>query len=99
MAHYFCRLNAPRSSFLRDMSEAERQIMQEHGAYWRRSMEQGHVIAFGLVADPAAPFGVGIVDFATDADVHAFTDNDPAVLSGRGFSMDVHPMPLGAVHP
>jgi len=31
---YFLKLNPPRSTFMIDMTEAERSIMQKHIAYW-----------------------------------------------------------------
>jgi hypothetical protein len=34
MQHYFLKLNPPRKSFMKDMTEDERKIMQKHVAYW-----------------------------------------------------------------
>ncbi len=70
--------------------------MQEHAAYWREWMSKGHVIAFGLVGDPAGPYGVGIVEFDSDDAARAFADGDPTITAGVGFRLDVHPMPFGA---
>ena len=97
MTSYFCKLMAPRASFLRDMSPDEEKVMREHGAYWRQAMAAGNVIAFGLVADPAGAYGVGVVEFADDAAVREFTDNDPTILSQRGFRFEIQPMPFGVV--
>jgi len=94
---FFCRLLPPRASFLQDMTPAEAQIMQEHAAYWREWLARGHVVAFGVVGDPAGVFGVGIVEFEEEAEVHAFTGKDPTVLSGQGFRFEVLPMPFGVV--
>lgn len=73
------------------------QIMKEHGAYWRDLVDKGNVIAFGLVADPSGAFGVGLVEFDDLDQARAFTDNDPTIKSGRGFSFDLLPMPMGIV--
>ena len=73
--------------------------MLDHGAYWRNVMAQGHVIAFGLVGDPKGVFGVGIVEFDSMDQARAFADEDPTIKSARGFSIDILPMPMGAVHP
>jgi hypothetical protein len=57
---------------------------------------RGNVITFGLVADPSGPFGMGVVEFAGEAEVRAFTDGDPTIRSGQGFAFKIHPMPMGA---
>ena len=97
MKTYFCKLVAPRPSFVQDMTPEESQVMKDHGAYWREWLGKGHVVSFGFVLDPAGAFGIGIVEFDDDAAVGRFTDNDPTIRSGRGFRFDIHPMPFGAV--
>lgn len=99
METFFCKLIPPRSTFAQDMSEAEAQIMAEHVAYWQELMGQGRVVAFGLVGGPAGAFGVGIVEVGDEAEVRRLTANDPTIRSARGFRLDVHPMPYGAIHP
>ena len=99
MATFYLRLNAPRPTFGQDMTPEEGMIMKEHGAYWRDVMAKGHVVAFGLVGDPKGVFGVGIVEFDSMQQARAFADADPTIKSGRGFSIDILPMPMGAVHP
>lgn len=95
--NFFCRLLPPRASFAMDMTEAERGLMGEHAAYWSEALGRGNVVAFGLVADPAGAYGVGIVEFGNEAEVRAFTDGDPTIRSGQGFAFEVHPMPMGVV--
>lgn len=97
MKSYFCKLTAPRVTFLRDMSADEVALMQAHGAYWKDWMARGHVVSFGMVADPAGAFGAGFLEFEDEAAVQAFTSNDPTIRSGKGFRMEVHPMPMGIV--
>jgi uncharacterized protein YndB with AHSA1/START domain len=92
---WFVKLKAPRLSFAFDMTPEEAAVMQAHSAYWRAKLATGEVIVFGPVADPAGPFGLGIVR-ASDTALKAFQDNDPAILSGRGFSYESFPM-LSAV--
>jgi uncharacterized protein len=96
MPIFFCKLNAPRPRFAFEMTSDEMALMQEHSAHWQRWRASGHVRAFGLVADPAGPYGIGIVEFETEADVRQFIAADPTILSNRGFRFDVFPMPLGA---
>jgi hypothetical protein len=95
---FFCKLNPPRATFVQDMTEGERKLMQEHAAYWKSLVDQGKALTFGFVADPSGPHGMGILEVADDAEAQHLTDNDPTILSRRGFFFDIHPMPRGAVH-
>ena len=98
MKTFFCKLTPPRATFVQDMTGEEGALMQQHAVYWRELMEEGRVVTFGVVADPAGAFGIGVVEVADDAEARRLTENDPVILSGRGFRYDVHPMPRGAVH-
>jgi uncharacterized protein YciI len=99
MAAFYCTLIAPRPTFALDMTPEEGALMQAHAGYWHEAMARGHVVAFGMVADPAGAFGVGLVEFPDLAAVRAFTDADPTIRSGRGFRFDVHAMPMGIARP
>ena len=79
------------------MTPAEGQLMQEHAAYWRDWLARDHVIAFGLVGDPRGAFGIGIVEFDSEAEARSFTDGDPTIKASQGFTFEVLPMPLGVV--
>jgi hypothetical protein len=98
MVTFFCRLIPPRTTFAKDLSPDEAQLMQEHAGYWHGLMKHGKVVAFGLVGDPAGAYGIGILEVADEAEVRKLTADDPTRLSGRGFRYEVHPMPRGAVH-
>lgn len=93
MPLYFCRLNPPRPSFVTDMSDRERQLMEEHGVYWSAEVARGRVIVFGLVADPSGPWGTTIVEVENQEAAEAMTNADPVIRRGEGFSYDVLPMP------
>lgn len=95
---FLLRLIAPRPSFALDMNEEERAVMGAHLVYWRASMAEGNVVVFGPVGDPQGPWGMGVVKAADEAAVRAWADNDPAILSGRGFRTEILPM-LQAVLP
>lgn len=60
--HYVLYLNPPRTTFMQDMTEKERKIMQQHVAYWNNFMDKGMVLAFGPVLDPQGGYGLGIVE-------------------------------------
>ena len=55
------RLVPPRPDFRFTMSDDERSTMLDDVAYWTRLAGKGSVLAFGPVADPDGPFGIGIV--------------------------------------
>ena len=98
MNTFFSKLIDPRPTIAQDMTEEELVLMQRHALHWREWMERGRVVTFGVVADPAGAFGIGVVEVLDDAEVRDLTENDPVVLSGLGFRYEVHPMPFGAVH-
>ena len=81
-----------------DMTDAERQLMQEHAQYWRGMLDQGRAVTFGLVLDPQGAFGIGVLELPDDADVNALTNGDPTIKAGVGFRYEIAPMPMGAVH-
>ncbi|MGZ4036003.1 MAG: YciI family protein, partial [Bacteroidia bacterium] len=59
--HYFLKLNPPRASFMMDMSDEERTIMQKHVAYWKPYVDNGTVIVLGPVFDPKGGFGIAVI--------------------------------------
>ncbi len=97
MSYFLCRLNPPRPTFTLDMTDAEQALMGEHGVYWTGQMGKGNVAVFGVVMDPASPWGVTIVEADDEAAARALTDGDPAVRAGAGFSYDVFAMPNAIV--
>ena len=98
MQTFFCKLNPPRPTFAQDMSEAEGKLMQEHAAYWGRGIQEGRVVTFGLVGDPAGAYGIGIIEVESPSEAQAFTAKDPVILAGRGFRYELFSMPMGAAH-
>lgn len=94
---FLVRLVGPRPTFLMDMTEEERAVMMEHGAYWRGKLAEGVALAFGPVAEPSGAWGLGVVRATDEAAVRRMEAADPAVASGRGFRYDVALMPMGVV--
>jgi uncharacterized protein YciI len=76
--HYTLYLNPPRPTFMQDMNEEERSIMQKHVGYWNHMMAEGKVLAFGPVLDPKGVYGLGIVEVENEEQVKAMIANDPA---------------------
>jgi hypothetical protein len=50
--HFFLKLNPPRASFINDMTNEERSVMQKHVEYWSLLLQEGTAIVFGPVFDP-----------------------------------------------
>ena|ERR1700733_2828908 len=92
MPGFVFRLIAPRPTFAFDMSSEERETMLQHVAYWNTLLEQGKVVAFGPVNDPAGPYGVGIVIAADRQEAEAIRDGDPTMQSVFGFRTEIAPM-------
>ena len=91
--HFFCRLIPPRSDFMQTMTVAERAIMTEHVGYWTGKVATGHALVFGPVADPAAGYGIGIMNAADRAEMDALRDADPAIRANVGFRYEIFVMP------
>lgn len=98
-AYFLIRLMAPRPTFLQDMTEAEQRVMGEHVAYWTKLLDEGIAVAFGPVADPKGPWGVGIVELDDPAALSTLEANDPAIRSGIGMRYEVLPMVRAVVRP
>jgi len=93
MPFHLCKLLPPRPTFPADMTAEEAGLMQEHVAYWQREADRGAAVFVGPVFDPAGVWGLAIVDVSDAAAASALTEQDPLILSGRGFRYDIHPIP------
>jgi uncharacterized protein len=87
--HFFLKLNPPRSSFMVDMNENEREIMRKHVAYWAPFVEDGTVLVLGPVMDPAGGYGIAILGVESEARLLELMRNDPANGMSR---YEWHPM-------
>jgi uncharacterized protein YciI len=92
MPGYVFRLIPTRPTFAFDMSEEERAAMVRHADYWRALARDGKVLAFGPVADPSGPYGIGIVVVDDLAAAEALRDGDPAARPPLGFRTEIAPM-------
>ena len=96
---FVCRLLPPRPSFMADMTDEERALMQAHSVYWRERMAEGKVIVFGPVADPKGPWGLGVVRVTSEAELRSFELGDPVIAANRGFRYESLPMLRAIVKP
>jgi uncharacterized protein len=99
MPHYFCKLKAPRTTFITDMTSDETQLMREHREYWTPQVETGVVVAMGPVADPDGGYGVAIIEAASEAALEAMQKADPVIAADRGFAYENRRMLGIAVRP
>lgn len=76
--HYALKLVPNRPTFAQDTTPEERAVMLQHTAYWRDLMDKGIVLVFGPVLDPAAVYGLGIIEVDNEDQVRDFIANDPA---------------------
>lgn len=79
--HFYMRLIPPRATFVMDMTEDERRLMEAHAEYLKGFFDQGKILAYGPVLDRAAPFGIALFDVAAEADARAIMDADPTIVA------------------
>jgi len=81
-SHYVLKSVGSRPTFQQDMTEDERNVMNQHIAYWTDKSDKGIAIVFGPVFDPKGGYGLGIVEVENEEQVHTLVADDPAVKSG-----------------
>ncbi len=96
--HFVYKLIPPRATFAADMTEAEKAIMGEHGAYWMNLFEDGRVVVFGVVMDQTGAWGLAVVEAEAEDDVRALGSDDPAVKKHL-CTFDIGVMPSPVVRP
>jgi hypothetical protein len=75
---YFLKLNPPRPTFVMDMNEEEKGIMQAHIGYWSDLLSKGVAIVYGPVFDPIGAYGVGVVTVDSEEELALLIESDPA---------------------
>jgi len=86
---YFLKLNPPRSTFMNDMTDVERSIMQKHVAYWAPYVDDGTVIVLGPVLDPKGGYGIAVISVNNEEQLNKLIADDPA--NGMN-SYEIYPM-------
>jgi len=80
--HYYFKLIPPRTTFMQDMTDEERALMEQHGAYFQRQFDAGKVLLYGPVMAPEGGFGLGVLEVQSEAEAREFGENDPSVRAG-----------------
>jgi len=76
--HFFVKLVPPRPTFVMDMTDSERAVMQQHVVYWGKLLENGIAIAYGPVLDPQGAYGIGVLCVKTYEELQQVIADDPA---------------------
>ena len=58
--HYFFKLNPPRPTFMQDITDEERRLMDKHRRYFQEHFAAGRVLLFGPVMASGGAFGHGV---------------------------------------
>lgn len=90
MGLFFYKLIPPRPTFRQDMTDAEKEAMQKHFAYWKDLLQKGIVIVVGPVFYPKGAWGLAVVQADSEQTARSLGTNDPAVKAGLEF--EVYPM-------
>ena len=90
--HFFYKLIPPRPTFPADITEAEGAIMQDHFDYWKRSISDRKVVAYGPVVDPTGTYGIAILEVEDERTARKIAESDPAIKANAGFSFQLYPM-------
>jgi uncharacterized protein YciI len=77
------------------MSADERALMQQHVVYFRGLFEQGKVLIFGPVLDPADNFGMAVLEVGDMAEAELLLAQDPTAIAGLN-RFRISPMVVGA---
>jgi uncharacterized protein YciI len=74
------------------MTPAEAQVMRAHVEYWTELASQGIALAFGPVADPQGPWGLGIIAAPDSEALERLQTQDPAILGRIGMRYETLPI-------
>jgi uncharacterized protein len=83
------KLIPSRPDFAETMTDVERNIMEQHAAYWQEYLDKGIVHVFGPVLDPAGVYGLGIVSVEDEEQLKQFINNDPSLVINK---VEYYPM-------
>lgn len=76
--YYFLKLTPPRPTFVQDMTDDEKALMQKHVVYLTEQMAKGLLHVFGPVLDPQGPFGMAVACVDDPSQLQELIANDPA---------------------
>jgi uncharacterized protein YciI len=93
--YYFFKLIPPRPTFMKDMSDEERRLMDEHGRYFQEHFEAGRILLYGPVMATGGAFGLAILEVDGEEEARRFGEGDPSVRAGLN-RFEIYPMRVSA---
>jgi uncharacterized protein YciI len=81
---YLTKWIPPRADFVTTTTDAEKDLLQQHGAWLNAMMADGLIVAHGPVMDPAGGYGVALWTLGDDRDLAGVVARDPIVRAGVG---------------
>ena len=93
--HYFFKLIPPRPTFMQDMTDNERRLMDEHGRYFQEHFPAGRVLLFGPVMASDGAFRLRILEVDNKEEAQRFGEGDPSVRAGLN-RFEIFPMHVSA---
>ncbi len=84
-------LHGCRPSLLTDMTADEGTAVGQHFAYLQKALNEGKLFMAGRREDK--PYGIAVIEAASEGDARQFLDKDPAIQKGV-FTGEVHPFRL-----
>ena len=84
MKTYLTKWIPPRADFVTTATDAEKDLLQQHGAWLNAMMADGLIVAHGPVMDPAGGYGVALWTLDDDRDLAGVVAQDPIVRAGVG---------------
>ena len=91
MPHFFMKLTPPRPTFPSDITAEENAVMVKHAEYLQGLFQQGKLLAYGPVFDPAGAFGMVVFEVADAAEAEALMSADPSAVAGL-MTVSIFPM-------
>ena len=87
----------PRPTFVDDMTDDEKAMMDRHVEYWQGLMADGVAVVFGPVLNPDGGYGLAVVEVSGQEQAERLIAGDPAVRGG--LTCRAYPMPGAFVRP
>ncbi|UZA68244.1 YciI family protein [Pseudomonas viridiflava] len=84
MKFYLCKYLPPRADFLATMTDIERALMAQHGAYLNELLDKDVIVAHGPVMDEQGGYGVSLYQINDDQEIGDFTSQHPVVKQRVG---------------
>jgi uncharacterized protein len=82
MPTFVLRLIAPRPNFAQTITDAEREIMSRHAAYWQPYVERGDMVVLGPILTEDDSYGIAVVETDDEQALREFAAQDPVVTTG-----------------